>query len=46
MKHEYHEGKEATERFEKLATSLFQAPKTVVRPTTKTVRTPKKTSKG
>jgi hypothetical protein len=29
MKREYHEGKDATERFEKLATQLFRAPKKV-----------------
>ena len=28
MKHEYHEGEEALERFEKGMTKLFQAPKT------------------
>jgi hypothetical protein len=46
MKHEYHEGPEATERFEKMATQLFRAPKSTVKPTQKPVRTPKKTSKG
>jgi hypothetical protein len=46
MKHEYHEGPEATERFNKLASVLFRAPKSNVKPTQKPVRTPKKTSKG
>jgi hypothetical protein len=46
MKHEYHEGPEATERFEKLANQLFRAPKTVVKLVAKPKRTPKKTSKG
>jgi hypothetical protein len=46
MKREYHEGKEAAERFEKFATQLFRAPKSIVKPTAKKVRTPKKTSKG
>jgi hypothetical protein len=46
MKHEYHEGPEATERFNKLATALFRAPKSTVKLPVKKVRTPKKTSKG
>jgi hypothetical protein len=47
MKHEYHEGEKAHERFKDLATALFRAPKTVIKPTAKkAVRTPKKTSKG
>jgi ribosomal protein S9 len=48
MKHEYHEGPEALERFEKTMVTLFRAPKTV---TTKKVskKKPRKrrtTSKG
>ena len=43
MKHEYHEGQEAKDRFDKLATALFRAPKSTAK---KPVRTPKKTSKG
>lgn len=47
MKHEYHEGPEALERFGKTMTALFRAPKTV---TTKkeTKKTPKRrtASKG
>ena len=31
MKPEYHEGPEALERFNKLATQVFRAPKTVVK---------------
>jgi hypothetical protein len=31
MKHEYHEGPEAKERFEKLATAVFRAPKPTVK---------------
>jgi hypothetical protein len=46
MKHEYHEGQEAKDRFDKLATALLRAPKSTVNPTQKPVRTPKKTSKG
>jgi hypothetical protein len=30
MKHEYHEGPKAGENFKKLATAVFQKPKTVV----------------
>jgi hypothetical protein len=45
MKHEYHEGPEAKERFEKLATQLFRAPKSTEKPPVKRVRKPKKTSK-
>jgi hypothetical protein len=45
MKHEYHEGPEAKDRFDKLATVLFRAPKSTVKPKQKPVRTPKKTSK-
>jgi hypothetical protein len=32
MKHEYHEGKQAGENFEKFARAIFQAKKTVVPP--------------
>jgi hypothetical protein len=46
MKHEYHEGPEAKDRFDKLATALFRAPKSTVKPAQKPVRTPKETSKG
>lgn len=45
MKHEYHEGPEAKERFEKLATRLFRAPKSTVKLAQKPVRKAKKTSK-
>jgi hypothetical protein len=41
-KHKYHEGEEAKEKFEKLATHLFRAPKSTVK---MPVRKPKKTSK-
>jgi hypothetical protein len=46
MKHEYREGPEAKERFEKLATHLFRVPKSSVKQTAKPVRKPKKASKG
>jgi len=36
MKHEYHEGPEALERFEKGMTKLFQAPKSSVKQKPKT----------
>lgn len=42
MKHEYREGPEATERFEKLATQLFRAPKPIVKQAAK----PEKKSKA
>ena len=35
MKHEYHEGPEALERFEKGMTALFRAPKPGSKPTAK-----------
>jgi hypothetical protein len=35
MKHEYHEGPEALERFEKGMTKLFQAPKPTTKPAAK-----------
>jgi hypothetical protein len=41
MKHEYHEGPEAKERFEKLATAVFRAPKPTVKPSVKPENKPK-----
>jgi len=46
MKHEYHEGREAKDRFEKLATELFRAPKSIVKPAAKPAPKRKKASKG
>ena len=48
MKHEYHEGPEAAERFEKAAKQVFRAPKSSAKPVPKkqTVRKAKETSKG
>jgi len=46
MKSEYHEGPEALEKFNKLATKLFRAPKPAVKETPKPLPKPKKTSKG
>jgi hypothetical protein len=48
MKHEYHEGPEALERFEKTMTALFRAPKTVTAKKETKKPTPKrrKASKG
>jgi hypothetical protein len=46
MKHEYHEGPEAAERFQKLASHLFRAPKSTVKPEPKPVPKRKRTSKG
>jgi hypothetical protein len=47
MKHEYHEGQEALERFEKGMTALFRAPKPGPKPTAKkAVRKPTKARKG
>jgi hypothetical protein len=48
MKHEYHEGPEAVERFEKLAMKVFRAPKSSAKPVPKkhAVRKAKKASKG
>jgi hypothetical protein len=46
MKHEYHEGPEAKERFEKLAARLFRVPKSTVKLAAKPVRKAKKASKG
>jgi hypothetical protein len=45
MKYEYYEGPEAAQRFEKLATTLFRAPKSTVKLAAKPVRKPRKTSK-
>jgi hypothetical protein len=45
MKHEYHEGPDAKERFEKLATHLFRAPRPDTKTTAKPKRKPKKASK-
>jgi hypothetical protein len=47
MKHEYHEGPEALERFGNTMTALFRVPKGIVEKVpAKSVRKPKKTSKG
>jgi hypothetical protein len=46
MKREYHEGPEAAQRFEKLASHLFRAPKSTVKSEPKPVPKRKKTSKG
>jgi hypothetical protein len=43
MKHEYHEGPEALDRFEKGMTKLFQAPKPGAK---KAVKKPTKAQKG
>jgi hypothetical protein len=45
MKHQYHEGPESAQRFEKLATHLFRMPKSTPAKRAKPVRKPKKTSK-
>lgn len=45
MKHEYHEGPEAAEKFEKALTHLFRVPKSTAKKPTKPVRKPKKASK-
>jgi hypothetical protein len=45
MKHEYHEGPEAADRFTKLATHLFRVPKSTAK-TAKKVPKRKETSKG
>jgi hypothetical protein len=45
MKHEYHEGPEAKERFEKLATHLFRVPKSTAKPAPKPARKPKAVNK-
>jgi hypothetical protein len=46
MKHEYHEGPEAKDRFDKLVTALFRAPKSTVKPPQKPVLTPKKPARA
>jgi len=46
MKHEYHEGPKALERFEQGMTKLFQAPKSVVKENPKPSPKRKKASKG
>ena len=46
MRTEYHEGPEALDRFNKLATKLFRAPKPARKENPKPERKPKKTSKG
>jgi hypothetical protein len=46
MKHEYHEGPEAAERFEKLASHLFRAPKSTVKLEPKPAPKRKKAGKG
>jgi hypothetical protein len=43
MKHEYHEGPEAAEKFEKALTHLFRVPKSTVK---KDAKPPKKTAKS
>ena len=46
-KTEYHEGPEALERFNKLATQVFRAPKSIAKETPKAPkRKAKKSSKG
>ena len=45
-KHEYHEGPEAAERFEKLATAMFRVPKSIVKPEVKPAPKRKESSKG
>jgi len=42
MKHEYHEGPKAHDRFKELATAVFRAPKS----TAPAKKAPKKSSKG
>ena len=48
LESEYHEGREALERFGKTMTKLFRAPKTVTakKPAKKATRKRSKTSKG
>jgi hypothetical protein len=47
MKPEYYEGPEALERFNKLATQVFRAPKTIIKDAPKArKRKTKKSSKG
>jgi hypothetical protein len=47
MKHEYHEGQEAADRFEKMTKRIFRAPKSSAKlvPKKHAVRTAKKASK-
>lgn len=45
MKHEYHEGEEARDKFEATMKQLFRAPKTIVKPPTKPERKSQETSK-
>jgi hypothetical protein len=45
MKHEYHEGPEAKERFEKLAARLFRVPKSAAKPAAKPTRKSKANNK-
>jgi len=45
MKREYHEGPDAAERFDKLASALFRAPKSIVKPAPKPTPKRKKASK-
>jgi hypothetical protein len=47
MKHEYHEGSEAGQKFEKTATRIFCAPKSSAKPVPKkhAVRKPRKAGK-
>jgi hypothetical protein len=45
MKHEYHEGPKASEKFNMTVTQLFRVPKSTLKPTAKPVRKPTKTSK-
>jgi hypothetical protein len=37
MKHEYHEGPKAIEKFNETVTKLFRVPKSIVKPTAKPV---------
>ena len=48
MKHEYHEGPEAAEKFEKMAMKVFRAPKSSAKPVPKrqVIRKAKEASKG
>lgn len=46
MKHEYHEGPKALERFEQGMSKLFQAPKVVVKKSPNPKRKQGETSKG
>ncbi len=46
MEHEYRDGLEVKNRFDKLATASFRVPKSIVKPDSKPVRTPKEISKG